>query len=100
MNATQKCPTCLDAHSPNTKCSPEILKYYIKELREEILVLRGAAKEGVKTAEDFQKIIRGITPELERLVKIEQAYNKLIEEQRGAEELQADPCEGDQLTLI
>jgi len=100
MNATQRCQFCMDAHSPTTKCSTDILKHYVKELREEATFLRGAAKEALKTAEEFQAIIRSIEPELTRLVAVELHYKKLVGDvYGGTEELQAETQTDEQLSF-
>ena len=103
MNATQRCRICLDNHPKTTRCSYDLLVNYVMTLRMENVTLMQRIKEAYQSAREFQRVIRGIEPELSRLVAIELKYKVLIGEDIGTEKLCAEAskseCEDLQLSF-
>lgn len=78
------CAICTEVHPISTPCKYDVLVKIIHTFKQNLLSLIKSNKEAVDTARIFQKIIRDMTPQTERLVNIEAEYNKLIDALKNA----------------
>ncbi len=72
------CQICGELHPKTNPCKYDVLVKRIHSLTHGIHSLQAANKEAVDLARTFQKIIRDMTPQTERLLAIENEYNDLV----------------------
>ncbi len=92
MNQPQStnCKICGDAHSIIMSCNYDRLIQIIHAQRKQIVQIAKQGQEILNTAREFQQVVIQMTPELERLIKVEEEYKALI---NGPKELQTEAPE-------